>query len=274
MTGWGQDGPLSQAAGHDLNYIALTGALWATGEANRPPTFAMNLLGDYGGGGMPLALGMLAGILQAQRTGKGDVVDAAICDGTNTLMTHIQSRRAMGIWQDAREANHLDGGTPWYGVYECADGNWISIAAIEPKFWDCLVQQLGLRAADFGDRADRSTWPATGAKLRDTFLGQSRDHWDALLAGTDACYAPVLSPAEARNHPHMTARAAFFNESGDHPKSAPRFESLTSAASQPPRDPGADTLEILTEAGFSEVQIRELAHAGCIETETQKGQQK
>lgn len=197
----------------------------ATGEADRQPTFAMNLLGDYGGGAMPLALGMVAGLLQAQRTGKGDVIDAAICDGTNTLMTHIQSRRAMGIWQDAREANHLDGGTPWYGVYECADGKWISIAAIEAKFWDCLVAKLGYQPDDFGDRLDKVTWPATRAKLCDTFKSQPREFWDALLAGTDACYAPVLSPAEAHTHPQMAARDSFFAGTDDHPKPSPRFAS-------------------------------------------------
>jgi len=264
MTGWGQDGPLSRAAGHDLNYIALTGALWATGEAERPPTFAMNLLGDYGGGAMPLVVGMLAGLLQAQRTGQGDVVDAAICDGTNMLMTHIQSRRAMGIWQDAREANHLDGGTPWYGVYECADGKWISIAPIEQKFWQCLVQELGCDLSEFGDRSDQGTWPATRKKLADIFKGRTRDYWDERLAGTDACYAPVLSPAEAHAHPHMVARTNFFDGSTEHPKPSPRFNSQTIGAPSMPHAPDADTAAVLAEAGFSNAEITSLVQAGAI----------
>ena len=262
ITGWGQDGPLAHAAGHDLNYIALTGALWATGEADRAPTFCTNLLGDYGGGALPLALGMVAGLLQAVRNGTGDVVDAAICDGTNALMMHMQSRRAMGIWRDERAANHLDGGAPWYNVYECADGSWISIAPLEQKFWECLVEQLGYRPTDFGDRADRETWPATQAKLRDIFLSKPRSHWDALLEGTDACYAPVLSPAEARSHPHMAARQAFFDGDWDHPKPAPRFASQ--GGLDVPDVTDDDTVSVLIEAGFSEADLDGLRSSQAI----------
>lgn len=262
MTGWGQDGPLARSAGHDLNYIALTGALWATGEAERPPAFAMNLLGDFGGGGMYLAFGMLAAILRARAMGQGDVVDAAICDGTNSLMTFIQARRAMGLWQDARSANHLDGGTPWYGVYECADGQWISIAAIEPQFWTCLLELLQL--GEVGDRSDRSTWDATRAQLRDTFLGHPRAHWDALLAGTDACYAPVLSPAEAASHPHMAARAAFLSDGKDQPAAAPRFQSASTNTPTPPRPPGADTRALLVQTGLSHTEVDRLISCGVI----------
>ncbi|MEM9428571.1 MAG: CaiB/BaiF CoA-transferase family protein, partial [Pseudomonadota bacterium] len=169
MTGWGQDGPLAQAAGHDLNYIALTGALWATGEADRPPTFAANLLGDFGGGGMFLALGMVAGLLKAARSGDGDVVDAAITDGTHALMTFLHARRASGRWTDARCANTLDGGAPWYGVYECACGGWVSIAAIEPRFWAELLRLLQLDEATLGDRADRAQWSRIRGILAETF---------------------------------------------------------------------------------------------------------
>jgi len=270
MTGWGQDGPYAQAAGHDLNYIALTGALWATGEADRPPTFAMNLLGDYGGGAMPLVVGMLAGLVQAKRTGRGDVIDAAICDGTNMLMTYIQSRRAMGLWLDERAANYLDGGTPWYGVYECADGKWISIAPIEQKFWDRLVMQIGCKADDFGDRADRGTWQATRRKLTDIFRAYPQAYWDARLAGTDACYAPVLSPAEARAHPHMAARDSFFDAPADQPRPAPRFDGQTVDEPDAPRAPDADTLAVLADAGFSRAEVKALLQAGAIHADTTK----
>ena len=264
MTGWGQDGPLAQAAGHDLNYIALTGALWTTGEADRPPAFATNLLGDYGGGAMPLAFGMVAGLLQAHRTGHGDVVDAAICDGTNMLMTHLQSRRAMGMWRDERGANHLDGGTPWYAVYACADGRWISVAAIESRFWDCLVAGLGCDPGEFGDRSDRVTWDATRVKLRDIFASRPRDHWDDRLAGTDACYAPVLTPAEARAHPHMAARDAFFDGDAPCPRPAPRFASHAPSPPEPPGRSGDDTRGVLAEAGFSAAEIDALIRADAV----------
>lgn len=262
MTGWGQDGPLSQAAGHDINYIALTGALWATGEADRPPTFPMNILGDFGGGAMYLAFGLLAGILRAQATGQGDVVDAAICDGTNSLMTFIQGRRAMGRWRDSRGANALDGGAPWYCVYECADGLWISIGALEPQFWACLTNKLGLEG--LGDRADRSTWDETREVLRETFRSQPRAHWDALLGGTDACYAPVLSPAEARYDSHMSARSAFLPGPGDEPAPAPRFQKTEAAPRSAPRDPGADSYAVLAEVGLDTAKIDHLIEIGAI----------
>ncbi|MCY6379709.1 CaiB/BaiF CoA transferase family protein [Hoeflea prorocentri] len=264
MTGWGQAGPLAQAAGHDLNYISLTGGLWATGEADRSPTFAMNLLGDYGGGGMYLAFGMVSGLLQAQRTGQGDIVDAAICDGVNSLMTFIHSRRAMGMWRDERAANPLDGGRPWYGVYECADGNWISIGAIEPQFWACLLQKLGLDSSAIGDRQDPNNWPSIRKTLEERFLSQPRDHWDALLSGTDACFAPVLSPAEAREYPHLAARTAFAEKGAAQPMPAPRFSRAGAKSPQSPRDAGADTLAVLTEAGFTDTQIANLIDQGAI----------
>ena len=151
MTGWGQDGPVSRTAGHDLNYIALSGALWASGEADRAPTFPLNLLGDFGGGGMFLAFGMVTGLLKAARTGQGDVVDAAIVDGTAALMSMIYSRRAMGLWKDERASNALDGGVPWYGVYECADGGWITIGSLEPQFWAVLLEKLDLTPEQMGE---------------------------------------------------------------------------------------------------------------------------
>lgn len=264
MTGWGQDGPWAHAAGHDLNYIALTGALWGTGEPDRAPTFPMNLLGDFGGGGMYLAFGLLAALLNVRQTGQGDVVDAAICDGTNALMTFIQAQRAMGRWADARGVNLLDGGAPWYGVYECADGQWISIGALEPQFWACLLDVLGLDHAHLGDRADRSTWPHIRAVLTETFLAQPRAHWDARLGGTDACYAPVLSPADVRHDPHMAARETMLPGPGDQPAPAPRFARAKVAPATPPRRPGADTRAVLSEAGLTPVEIAALVNAGAV----------
>ncbi|WP_226941775.1 CaiB/BaiF CoA transferase family protein [Pseudooceanicola spongiae] len=264
MTGWGQTGPVSAAAGHDLNYIALSGALWASGSADGPPAFPLNLLGDFGGGGMFLAYGMLAGFLKAARTGQGDVIDAAICDGMSTLMAMIHSQRAMGKWRDTRQSNSLDGGVPWYGVYECADGGWITIGALEPQFWARLLDLLRLDPAQMGDRSDRSTWAAMRATLSALFLSQSRDHWCALLEGTDACFAPVLSPAEAASHPHNLARGVFAQGPGDQPMPAPRFaHSQTPLPAKPPL-PGADSRSVLVDAGFAAEEIAALVQSGAV----------
>ncbi|MEP4980635.1 CaiB/BaiF CoA-transferase family protein [Ascidiaceihabitans sp.] len=271
MTGWGQDGPWAQAAGHDLNYIALSGALWATGEADSKPTFPMNLLGDYGGGGMYLAFGIVAGILNAQTTGKGDTVDAAICDGTNSLMTFIHSRRAMGLWEDRRQANKLDGGVPWYDVYQCADGEWISIGALEPQFWAKLLEILDIPVDQVGRRDDPSTHAATRALLEQTFAAHPQAYWNDLLSGTDACYAPVLRPNEARTHPHMAARNAFQPQGPEQPSPAPRFALAGNGPMQPPSDPGAETVTLLEELGFSADDIQHLIVQGAIsETQTKE----
>lgn len=257
MTGWGQTGPVAQTAGHDLNYIALSGALWASGEAGRKPSFPLNLLGDFGGGGMFLAFGMVTGLLKAARTGRGDVVDAAIVDGTAALMAMIYSRRAMGKWHDARASNALDGGVPWYGVYTCADGGWVTIGALEPQFWAVLLDKLGLDAAKMGDRRDPATWPAIRATLETVFASQPRDHWVALLQDTDACFAPVLSPAEAPDHPHHRARDVFAHDPVQ-PMPAPRFaQSRTPLPGKPPQ-PGADSRAILEAAGLTAAEIETL----------------
>lgn len=263
MTGWGQTGPVSPTAGHDLNYIALSGALWASGEAGRAPTFPLNLLGDFGGGGMFLAFGMVTGLLKAARTGQGDVVDAAIVDGTATLMAMIYSRRAMGKWRDERGANALDGGVPWYGVYTCADGGWITIGALEPQFWAVLLDKLGLDAATMGDRSDPATWPAIRETLAGIFASQPRDHWVALLQETDACFAPVLSPSEAPDHPHHRARGVF-SQDPVQPMPAPRFaRSRTPLPGKPPQ-PGADSRTILEDAGLPAAEIETLFASGAV----------
>lgn len=264
MTGWGQDGPLSHAAGHDLNYIALSGALWGTGEADQAPTFPMNLLGDFGGGALYLAFGMVTGLFNAQRTGQGDVIDAAICDGTASLMAMTYSFRAMGSWRDARASNLLDGGAPWYGVYECADGRWITIGALEPKFWDELLHRLGLTPAEMGDRADRTTWPAMKERFTALFKSQSRDHWTALLEGTDVCFAPVLSPAEARAHPHNAARGVFTPTGPEQPMPAPRFRDAATTLPAPAPKPGADTRAVLQDIGIDPRRIDALYDSGAI----------
>lgn len=264
MTGWGQDGPLSHAAGHDLNYIALSGALWGTGEADQAPTFPMNLLGDFGGGALYLAFGMVTGLFNALRTGQGDVIDAAICDGTASLMAMTYSFRAMGSWRDERASNLLDGGVPWYGVYECADGRWITIGALEPKFWDELLHRLGLTPAEMGDRADRTTWPAMKERFTALFKSQSRDHWTALLEGTDVCFAPVLSPAEARAHPHNAARGVFTSTGPEQPMPAPRFRDAAATLPTPAPKPGADTRAVLQDIGIDPRRIDALYDAGAI----------
>ena len=270
MTGWGQDGPLAQAAGHDLNYIALTGALWVTGQEGGAPTFAANLLGDFGGGGMLLAFGMVAGLLQAARSGEGDVVDAAITDGTHALMSFIHARRASGRWTAARGANTLDGAAPWYGVYACACGGWVSIAALEPRFWAELLRLLHLDEAELGDRADRAQWPGIRAVLEDTFKAKPRDHWVSLLEGTDACFAPVLSPAEAADHPHNVARTAFAPKGPDQPMPAPRFGDKMITPPEAPDVPGADSDAILASLGMSAADISTLHNAGAVKASSPK----
>lgn len=233
MTGWGQSGPLSHAAGHDINYIALSGALWCTGQAGRPPVAPLNLLGDYGAGSMFLVAGMLAGLLAAARTGKGDVVDAAICDGAATLMTMFYGKIAKGEWDVARQSNRLDGGAPYYGVYECADGKWITIAPLEPQFFAQFLELLGLPQDHYPDRTDKTEWPARRSELAKMFLERSRDEWCDLFEGTDICFAPVLDPEEAPEHPHNRARAAFSAGASPIPAPAPRF----AKAAADPRSP-------------------------------------
>ncbi|MCK0140334.1 CaiB/BaiF CoA-transferase family protein [Aliiroseovarius sp. F47248L] len=207
MTGWGQSGPLAQAAGHDINYISITGALHAIGGVHPVPP--LNLLGDFGGGGMYLVAGMLAALHAARETGKGDVVDAAITDGTVHLMAMIYSMHGAGIWADAREANLLDGGAPFYTVYECACGGHMSVGALEAKFYTELLTRLGLDDSDLPLQMDVEGWPVLRARFAERFKQKSRDEWAALLEGTDACCAPVLSLQEAPNHPHNRARNSF-----------------------------------------------------------------
>ncbi len=235
MTGWGQDGPLAKTAGHDIGYIAITGALAAIGPAEHPVP-PLNLVGDYGGGSMYLVMGMLAGIISASQTGRGQVVDAAICDGAASLMAMFCDLTAQGRWQAGRQRNLLDGGAPFYRTFECADGQHLAVGAIEPQFYALLLDRLGLHGPDW-DRADPAGWPALHERFAALFRTRDRADWCALLEGTDACVAPVLTLAEAPAHPHMAARGSYTTVAGTmHPAPAPRF-SLTPGALRPSPPP-------------------------------------
>lgn len=241
MTGWGQTGPLSQAAGHDLNYIAITGVLDWMGRSGQPPTPPLNLVGDYGGGGLYLALGMLAAVLEARQSGRGQVVDAAIVDGTASLATTIFGLHAAGL-MGARGSNILDGGAPFYDVYCCQDNQYISIAPIEPKFFDDLCRRLDLAPGTLGAQHDRQTWPQTREVLQQLFASKTRDEWCQLLEGTDVCFAPVLSAAEAPQHPHLQARQTFVDIEGvRQPAPAPRFSRTVPDLPTPPQSPTLQT---------------------------------
>jgi alpha-methylacyl-CoA racemase len=233
MTGFGQEGPLSQAAGHDINYIALTGALASIGERGRKPVPPLNLIGDYGGGSLYLAIGILAGIIRARATGEGDVVDAAMVDGAASLMTIFYSLKASGRWQDERGNNILDGGAPWYDTYETRDGLYLAVGAIEAKFFQELARRIGLDQEDVQRQHEREHWPALRAKMIATFKTRTRAEWCALLEGTDACVTPVLTLEEAAHHPHINARNTF-RRTGGHarPAAAPRFGSAAAGANR------------------------------------------
>lgn len=224
VTGWGQDGPLAQAPGHDINYIAITGALACIGRAGEPPVPPLNLVGDFGGGGMLLAFGIVCALLEARSSGRGQVIDAAMVDGAALLMANIYSRRAAGVWTNARGENALDGGAHWYGTYECADGKYISVGAIEPQFYAALLEKCGIDDPAFRSQWDRATWPALREKLARVFLNRTREEWCALLEGSDACVAPVLDLDEAAAHPQNRARSTFVAADGiAEPAPAPRF---------------------------------------------------
>jgi len=235
ITGWGQTGPLAQAAGHDLNYIALTGALHAIGRHGQPPTPPLNVLGDFAGGAMYLALGMLAAMLEAGKSGKGQVVDAAIVDGTTSLMSSFYGQYAGGLWNLERGTNRTDSGTYFYGVYECADGLWVSVAAMEAKFFAELLRRLEIDPAEVGSQQDKSDWPRAQSVFVWKFKTRTRKEWCELLEGTDACFAPVLSMAEAPQHPHMKARGTFVEVGGTiQPAPAPRFSRTIPETPEPP----------------------------------------
>ena len=265
MTGWGQTGPLAQAAGHDLNYIALAGALYPLGAAEGAPFPPLNLIGDYGGGGMLLAIGLLAGYIEAQRSGCGQVVDAAMVDGVALLMAMLYGMRAAGVWTGAREDNLLDGGAPWYRVYKTADQKFVSVAAIEPKFYRQLISILGLDEAALPPQYDKSRWRELGEMLRATFLTKTRDEWCAKLEGSDACFSPVLEMHEAALHPHLSARATVVDPGGVlQPAPAPRFSRTPGAIRVGAGEPSAGTIETFRGWGVDQETIDRLTLQGVI----------
>ncbi|WP_144734932.1 CaiB/BaiF CoA transferase family protein [Extensimonas perlucida] len=226
MTGWGQDGPMAQAAGHDINYIALSGALSTIGRAQGGPVAPPAMVGDLGGGGMMLAFGIVCALLEARNSGKGQVVDAAIVDGAALLTSIVCDLKALGLWQNKLQSNLLDGGAHFYDTYECADGQWISIGSLEPQFYTMLLEKLGITDPDFAlsRQRDPAAWPGLKRKIADIFRSQPSSHWRALLEGTDVCFAPVLTLEEAAQHPHNRARGTFFEREGIlQPAPAPRF---------------------------------------------------
>jgi alpha-methylacyl-CoA racemase len=233
MTGWGQDGPLAQAAGHDINYISVTGALAAIGTPQKPVP-PLNLVGDFGGGALYLVAGVLAALLEASKSGNGQVVDAAMCDGAASLMSMFFDMTAVGRWTDQRESNFLDGGAHFYGVYECACGNFISIGSIEPQFYALLRKLADLSGTEFDAQMDRNAWPVLKEKLVKVFKSKTREEWCKIMEGTDVCFAPVLTMTEAPKHPHMAARKIFVNRHGiTQPAPAPRFSRTPSAIREP-----------------------------------------
>jgi alpha-methylacyl-CoA racemase len=266
MTGWGQDGPLAPRAGHDIDYIAIGGALWPMGRADSAPVPPLNLVGDFGGGGMLLAFGMVSALLEAARSGQGQVVDAAMVDGAAILMTMIHSFHASGIWNDERGANMLDTGAPFYEVYETADHRYLALGGIEPQFYAELLEGLGL-AGDplFAAQNDRANWPAMKAGVAAVIATRTRDEWTAIFDGTDACVAPVLSPWEAPSHPHNQARSTFVEVDGAvQPAPAPRFSRTPSSISRPPSVPGGDTVSGLLEWGIEEGTVAKLRETGAL----------
>ncbi|MET8829157.1 CaiB/BaiF CoA-transferase family protein [Streptomyces sp. NPDC004610] len=251
ITGWGQDGPLAQAPGHDLNYIGLTGVLNAMGRPDGPPPPPLNLVGDFGGGSLLLVVGILAALLERARSGAGQTVDAAMVDGAALLAQMTFALRGMGVWSDDRGANVFDGAAPYYDTYTCADGGFVAVAALEPHFYAALLTGLGLDPAALPAQEDRSGWPALRARFTGCFLSRTRDDWAAHFAGTDACVTPVLTFAEAAAHPHMAARRTLVETGGIlQAAPAPRFSRTPNAEPEPPGARGVpDVAELLREWG-------------------------
>src|SRR5215469_6446174 len=252
MTGWGQEGPLAPTAGHDIDYIAISGALGTVGRADHAPVPPVNLLGDFGGGGMLLALGILAALVERATSGRGQVVDAAMVDGSALLTSFVYGLRATGTWQDSRGVNLLDGGAPFYDTYRTADGEFMAVGALEPQFYAALLAGLGLADAGLPAQHDRDGWPVLRERFASTFGGRTRAEWEQIFAGTDACVSPVLSLAEAPAHAHARARQSFVEVGGvTQPAPAPRFErSAADRPAAPPR-PGADTDDVLASLGLA-----------------------
>ncbi len=270
MTGWGQDGPLAQVAGHDINYIALSGALGAIGRAGEPPVPPVNLLGDFGGGGMLVAFGLVCGLLEAARSGRGQVIDAAMVDGAALLTTMLHGLRAMGLWQDERGVNLLDTGAWFYEVYETADGGHVALGSLEPQFYAELLRRSGLGddvdgGGQVPDQMDRGSWPAMKERMAALIRTRTRDEWCREMEGTEVCFAPVLGLVEAAEHPHNAQRGTFTTVAGvTQPAPAPRFSRTPGAIACPPPHPGEHSDDVLADWGFDRVSIENLRTAGAI----------
>lgn len=268
-TGWGQDGPNAQTAGHDIDYIALSGVLWGIGRPDERPTPPLNLLGDYGGGGMLLAFGVLAALLDARVSGVGQVVDAAMLDGTALMSTLIWEMRARGLHEDARGVNLLDTGAPFYDVYECSDGRFVAVGALEPQFYEELCRRVGFEQDLAPDsrrpQLDRASWPARKQEMQRLFATRTRDEWQRLLEHTDACVAPVLTWAEAPVHPHNAARRTFAEIDGVlQPAPAPRFSRTPASVQAPACAAGEHTAEVLAELGVDDLEQARLRSVGAL----------
>ena len=265
MTGWGQTGPWSQMAGHDIDYIALTGALHTMGRKDEPPAPPLNLVGDFGGGALYLAFGLLAGIIEAKSSGKGQVVDCAMIDGAASLMTMFFNMKAVGMWSAERDSNLLDGGAHFYDTYTCADGKWLAVGSIEPQFHAELVKGLGLPADTFGMYMDRAKWPEFSQRIADVVKTKTRDEWMKVFDGTDACVAPVLSMDEAPKHPHNAERKTFVESFGVvQPKAAPRFSRTAGAVNGAPAMAGKHSTEVLESWGIAADRREAFLKAGAV----------
>ena len=265
ITGWGQDGPLATAAGHDINYIGLAGALEPIGRAGERPVPPLNLLGDFGGGGLLLAMGILAALVERGVSGRGQVVDASMVDGAALLTTALHGLRNIGLWSRPRGENMLDGGAPFYDTYETADGRYVAVGAIEERFWTDLIKVLDLDPDDVAGRLDPTQWPAVREKLAAVIRTRTRDEWEKLAAGTDACLTPVLTPTEAPAHPHNVARQTFVDVDGQpQPAPAPKFDRTPTQTPTAPHEPRSDTTEVLGELGLSSEEIEALRADGVV----------
>jgi alpha-methylacyl-CoA racemase len=266
MTGWGQDGPMAGRAGHDINYIAIAGALWPIGRAGDIPVPPLNLVGDFGGGGMMLAFGVVTALVEAQRSGKGQVVDAAMVDGAASLMTMIHGLRVAGYWQEERGVNSLDSGAHFYEVYETSDGRFMAVGAIEPQFYAELLDGLGLSGEVLPEQQDQSGWVAMKERFKAIFKTKTRDEWTVIFEDRDACTTPVLSPSEAHEHRQNRARETYVEVGGVfQPGPAPRFSGTPSKISKPPSEPGSDTQEALASWGVDAARIDALREAGALQ---------
>jgi alpha-methylacyl-CoA racemase len=265
MTGWGQEGPLAAAAGHDINYIALAGALDALGRKDEQPTPPLNLVGDFGGGGMLLAFGMACALVERAKSGKGQVVDAAMVDGAALLMTMMHGMRLAGLWRDERGSNLIDTGAHFYDTYETRDGKYVSVGSIEPQFYAELIEKLGLAGESLPPQMDRAQWPAQKQRIAAIFRTKTRDEWCRIMGGSDVCFAPVLSMGEAPSHPHIARRQTFVEVAGAvQPAPAPRFSRTRPEIARPPSHAGQHTDEALADWGFSAEEIRKLRDAGAV----------